>query len=456
MVQVNKTGLSIARRSPAGLASIIMDSFQFACNPAGELYYYENGVYKVRAELYIDMLYRTMLIEEYGDIEKWKSLHRDEIIKCIRGGVPQLWDRPPEDTINLKNGIWNIETRTLVEHTPKYLSTIQVGINYDPDATCHNWDKFCSELIEVNGGRELIYDIIGLCMTSVTSLQTAIVIIGGGSNGKSTLLYAIREAIGRENVSCIKMKTLTDPKERFALPGLANKLCNFDDDVFQGKVEDTSVFKSLVSGEPVRMEPKGKMAYTATPFCKYVFATNHAIRSDDKSVGFKRRIIHIPFLKEFRVDPGYEQDLKEQLTDPKEQSGMLNRALERLPQVVRGEFTNTVELVSIIESYVNVPLKVRLWIDEHVVEHADGFLPVMSFYDMCMQNCYNPDPWERAKVAMYLKSMYPKMSGPFRGRTADGKRIQVYKGIKMREQCEQDYLMNTSGEDRDSSSNVVQ
>ena len=44
----------------------------------------------------------------------------------------------------MANGLLDLETRTLLPHTPAFFTTDSLGFSYDPDATCPEWEAFLS------------------------------------------------------------------------------------------------------------------------------------------------------------------------------------------------------------------------------------------------------------------------------------------------------------------------
>ena len=98
-----------------------------------------------------------------------------------------FWDRPPTDVVNVKNGLVNIETGKLDPHRPDFLTPTQLPVVYDPCATCPAIDKFIAEVFPEDAHR-IGYEIPAMLATPYTALQRAILLIGGGANGKSRYL----------------------------------------------------------------------------------------------------------------------------------------------------------------------------------------------------------------------------------------------------------------------------
>ena len=224
------------------LATLIQHDIHFAKDLAGNLYYYHKGVYKPRGEDALAEMYKKLL-EVLGKEDEYRKQMPSALVGYVSIDAPVIWDRPRLEWLNLLNGIYNWETMELLPHTPENLTTVQIPINYTPGAECPKWDQFLEELFPE--GVTLMQEVIGLCMTPFMGLHKCIVLVGGGSNGKSTFLNAVETAIGKQNICNLSLQKLTDPRERFSTSGIVGKLVNIFSDLSARKIEDTSSFKAL-------------------------------------------------------------------------------------------------------------------------------------------------------------------------------------------------------------------
>ncbi|MFC1962153.1 hypothetical protein ACFLWN_03820 [Chloroflexota bacterium] len=115
--------------------------------------------------------------------------------------------------LNLKNGIFDIKEMELLEHTPKVFSTIRIPVNYDKEAECSAIDKFLSEIVSKED-IPLLEEIFGWCLDIESKIQRAVLFIGEGSNGKSTLLNLLRRFLGSRNCVAIPLQAFST--NRFA------------------------------------------------------------------------------------------------------------------------------------------------------------------------------------------------------------------------------------------------
>jgi len=109
----------------------------------GGYYEYIGGVYRPLEKYTLKGYIRK-------ELKKTFSLKRaEEIIHTIN----TMKFRDPEtlnlrESVNLKNGILNLETKEATHHTPENISTIQLGVSYKPGSECPRWVKALDEIFE--------------------------------------------------------------------------------------------------------------------------------------------------------------------------------------------------------------------------------------------------------------------------------------------------------------------
>lgn len=198
------------------------------------------------------------------------------------------------DLINVKNGMLDWRTGDLLPHDPSFLSTIQIRCDYRPGVVCPKLDEFLNGVFPEDC-LSLAEEFVGYLLTPDTSFQKAFIAVGTGGNGKGTFLKIISELLGKENFSSVDIHALE--KDKFARANTLGKLANIHHDIARDELESTSVFKTIVSGDPITMEEKHKQGFTAKPTARLVFSANEFPRSKDKTNAFFRRLIFVEFPK---------------------------------------------------------------------------------------------------------------------------------------------------------------
>lgn len=256
------------------------------------LHIYQDGVY-VQGKEEIE----KRMIEE---IPKLSQAKRNEVFAYLN-----LIAEPIDDIhkytiyIPFKNGVYNILTDKLEDFNPDHVITNRINYNYDPTAYNKTADDVLNK-ISCNDPeiRNLLEEMIGSCFYRSNKLAggKAFILTGNKSNGKSTFLDIIKNLMGKTNYSALDLNELGDRFNK-AIP--FGKLVNIGDDIGDKFIDDSSVFKKMVTGEDIAAERKGQDGFNYTATCKLMFASNNLPKVRDKTGAIKRRLIIIPFNAEF-------------------------------------------------------------------------------------------------------------------------------------------------------------
>lgn len=155
------------RFEPATEAKALLEDGLHVAKGGGALHVYNRdaGSYE-RAEGKL----RHMLTERLG--ERWSPDRANAIITWLYDTASTLWERPPLDELNVLNGILDLGTLELREHSPDFLSPVQVNAEWDADATCPLVRQFLSEVFPEDVAR-LAYEIAGCLLVPDNRLQQA-------------------------------------------------------------------------------------------------------------------------------------------------------------------------------------------------------------------------------------------------------------------------------------------
>lgn len=313
---------------PALEAQALLDGGLAVARGAGQLYTFQGGRY-VQGEQPL----RKHLIDRLG--ENWQPSRADAITKWLYDSAPELWERPPVDKINLANGILNRLTGELEPHSPDFLSPIQLPVLFDPEADCPKIKAAIAGIIPKDT-LLFAYQIIGLLCTVDTGWQRAFMLVGGGGNGKSTILNLIIRLIGENNITSLSLHDLAN--NRFAAAQLYGKLVNIHADLSPQRLESVSMFKSIVGNDRIYGEHKYGQGFSFQPFTRLVFSANEIPSSPDSSLAYTRRWTVIPCPNKFQVNESFIDSL----TSPEELSGLFLTALNAYSRAKEaGEFSTS-------------------------------------------------------------------------------------------------------------------
>ena len=305
----------------------------------GDFYDYKNGVYAPIQGDEVNSIFVSEMLKDGLTNYRKKSAVSDKVMcfKSLDGRTFTHADENPDvNIINFKNGLLNINTYELKEHTPTYLSTSQIPINYDREARSPMWFKFIQDITsgDIEQGK-LLQQIAGYCLTNDTRYAKAFIFFGSGANGKSLFTRMISKLIGKEYVSSLNLSTIT---KQFGLTGLINKKLNIIDEI-SGNYFESNVIKNIISGEKMAADVKFRPEpIEFTPIAKIIFSVNELPKINDTTPGLYRRFVIVPFDRTFISNP--DLDLETKLSA--ELPGILNWAVEGLKSLrAQGRFNET-------------------------------------------------------------------------------------------------------------------
>ena len=277
--------------------------FSFALGQDRRLYRFVHGRYKPDGERWVAKWLRPRLRQYF------RKRHLTELLEWLRAEEPKITERPPENVINCANGLLDWQNLDLKDHSPTHYSPIRIPIRWRPDAKCPEIDRVLHELLP-NEVVPLIYEIAGYCLYPANPMRKAFMFLGGGRNGKSTVLNLIGAMLGRENCTAIPIQTLSD--NRFAAAQLFGKLANIAGDLDARSIKRSDTFKCLTGGDEIQAEHKFKDSFRFRSFATLLFSANEPPLSSDQTSAWFDRWIIIDFkrrLAETEVDPHLEAKL---------------------------------------------------------------------------------------------------------------------------------------------------
>ena len=359
-----------------------------AFSATGIFYAYEDGVYQARDENWAANTVRQYMNQD-------TATHRD-IADCAWQWQIQVIRQTAEInadpmTLNLRNGLYHVLEDTLTPHTPEHLSTVRIQAAYDPGAQCPVFMEALKNMLSEPEIR-LLQEIMGYVLVPVTKAQKAFIFVGAANAGKSTILSVLQDVLlGRENVSNIPWQDLG---ERFNKAELFGRLANIFADLPSKAIDDNGMFKSLTGEDYITAERKNRDPFSFRSTARFLFSCNEMPRNyGDRSEGFYRRLIIIPFAKAIPEDKR-DPDIRSKLE--KERDGILMWALEGLRRLIRNEyrFSETETTKAEIERYRVESNSALQFFRECCKLEADNFKARSDVFDaykrFCQDNCLRP------------------------------------------------------------------
>lgn len=236
------------------------------------IYLYSNGVYKwvsenefkgyiakiipslCRRSKDIDEVYKLLLLENDLYIDN-SDLNSDENLICF------------------KNGILNLDTMKLEEHTPNKIFSIQIPFDYKSLDSCTYGATFEHYMNDLCDGddimKNLLLECMGLAISNIPGyrVKKCLLMVGEKDSGKTQIKKLLTKLIGTEYCSSSELSSMSS-SNKFGTSDLYNKRLAGSNDMSYARIDDMSMFKQLTGGDTISVEFKGRtpFSYTFTGF----------------------------------------------------------------------------------------------------------------------------------------------------------------------------------------------
>ena len=254
-----------------------------------------NGAYwkKLDREQIKHFLGESAIRMSYPEYEARHFEFKDKLIRQFLsdGFFKQPESNQDEVLINFQNGTGRIINGefTLTGFDAKDFITYQLPYEYDSTALCPMFDKYLLRVLPDEQSRIVLQEFCGFIFTKL-NLEKCLMLLGGGSNGKSVLFNILNALIGKEN-------TLNCPMSNFEKEGylakLADILLNYSSE--KGTDLNPEIFKALISGEPIQARELYQNPFTLMNRAKFIFNSNTLPKETESSHAYFRRFLIIPF-----------------------------------------------------------------------------------------------------------------------------------------------------------------
>lgn len=356
-----------------------------------QMHIYENGIYvpcmdKIESEM----------IQHIPNLNQAK---RKEVLAYLKILIRDNLEPSPANLIAFKNGVYDIVKGELIPFSENFVIRNKIPFNYNPAAKSElvdtTLDKLSCKDPEI---RALLEEMVGYCFYRRNELGKAFVLIGdgsrlkGSSNGKSTFLAMLKTMLGETNISSLDLSELS---ERFKTASLFGKLANIGDDIDDGYIPNSAIFKKFATGETVTAENKGEAPFQFQNYAKLMFSANEMPKIKDRGGAIQRRLVIVPFLAHFSPDdPDFNFEIKYELCRPENIEYLITLGIEGLKRVLtRQAFTESSKVQRELEEFeeTNNPILgfFKEYDDLDVLNQTTAAV-YAKYKEYCLANEYRP------------------------------------------------------------------
>jgi len=246
---------------------------------------------------------------------------------------------PSKRMLSFLNGVLDLDSGKLSPPSRKLHVLSMVGYKFEPDAKCPRWIKFLEQVLPELESRMVLQEYLGLIFIDrhKTSLEEMLILLGGGSNGKSVVFQTIKGILGEANISFTPIEDLVGGKSAENMASIDGKLLNYNSELGKKELNGKKV-KALISGEETPARQLYKDSYVAKDIPLMMANANALPDTTDDSQGFFRRFKVLTFGVTIR-EQDRDKNLSSKLQD--EYSGIFNWIIEGRTRMINNDFKFT-------------------------------------------------------------------------------------------------------------------
>lgn len=312
--------------------------------------------------------------------------------------------------INLMNGTFEINPKGKTKLRPFDRSdflTYQLPFEYDPKAKAPMFEAYLNKVLPDEERQKVLAEYLGFVFikhgSKALKEEKALILYGTGANGKSVFFEIVNALLGAKNISSYSLQSLTDDKG-YQRAKLANTLVNYGSEI-NGKLE-ASIFKQLVSGEPVDARLPYGQPFILKQYAKLIFNCNELPKDVEHTNAYFRRFLIIPF--DVTIPP-QEQDknLHTKIIES-ELSGVFNWVLEGLNRLLeQKKFSKCDAVQNAVEQYKLESNSVQMFLNENEYKpDAVEYILIKNLYPEYKTFCIEDGmtPFKKTNFIKQLKT----------------------------------------------------
>lgn len=211
---------------------------------------------------------------------------------------------PAPYLIQFKNGTLNLATGEFSKNKAENYLLHTIPYNYDPDKAINN-DLLAVKWLTYLMNNDKIAALhfcafLGMAFTQAYDKQEFLMLIGSGSNGKTTLLNYIKSLFEANDAVDISLTEIADSRNRFAASQLyLSHLALTSETNSNTYIKSTDVLKKLTGNESLKMERKGLDPFVGPAYAGIICAANELPTITDRTKGIRRRMVAIAMDRDF-------------------------------------------------------------------------------------------------------------------------------------------------------------
>jgi P4 family phage/plasmid primase-like protien len=350
-----------------------------------EMWIYKEGIYVPQGKSFVREFSREILGEAYSTQLSNAIISKIEADTFIEHD--EFFNTNYIEEIPLINGILNIRTRELTEHTPQKIFFNKLPVTYNPDSDCPNVLNHFRSILSSDEDVKVMMELFGYLLLKEYKIEKAVMFVGFGRNGKSKTIELMKRFIGAENCASLPLRALHE--ESFSLSELFGKMANLAADLSKTDLQETGMIKSLIGRDTIQAKRKYLRDLNFVNYAKMIFAANELPKIFDTTDGFWTKWVLIEFPYKFVTKEQYDSaseeerkmwkimdpDIIEKLTEEEELSGLLNYALDGLDRLLGNkDFSYTKSTSQVKDMWIRKSDSFTAFCYDHIEEDSNAII----------------------------------------------------------------------------------
>lgn len=348
----------------------------------------------------------------------------------------------PEQVVAFQNGLLDIETGILHQHTPGWFSRNVLDYEYDKQAQCPHWIDFIGEVSETEEDwLDSLQMWFGYNLIADTSQQKLMLFVGPPRSGKGTVCRVLQQVMGKHNFCNPSLSTFS---ETFGMEPLIGKLAAIVPDAHLGRNADSvrimECLKSIVGEDHQTIRPIYRQAVNVKLLVRFTISVNELVMFPDASGSMASRTIVLPF----RLSHVGNEDTSLGARLATEASGICNWAIEGLHKLkeVR-KLLQPAAGMQILDDFSRLSAPIRGFIEDYCVYPTGESTLCTTLRAMwavwCEENGH--EPGSDGKFGERLYAACPLVKRVLKGKRGD--RERRYEGIALTQEASTLYMERT-------------
>jgi putative DNA primase/helicase len=282
--------------------------------------------------------------------------------------------------INFANGFLTEEMQ-LLPHDPVYGCTYTLPYRYLPEEADggKQWAQFLERMWigdpDISEKKMALQEAMAVTLFGVgTRYSRAILCYGRAGTGKSQLLKVIEAMLPANMRAALSPEDWSD---KFGPSHLADKLLNIAGELHEHHKITSKWFKSIISGDTINAQFKGRDLFEFTPIATHWFASNHLPKSADTTAGFNRRWLVLTFNHPISKAERIVDIANRMVADEREQ--IIAWAVQGMTRLLRNtDYTLPSSHDEAIKEVANQNDSVRFWLNTSTTVKIGPFVAEVS------------------------------------------------------------------------------